>query len=149
MIPYANIFSILKYIFGIVTIASAAFYYYKMEKEVAVLRQNSATYEVAIRNQFDTIQKQERQILEIKKYYKEVASLQTELTVDINNLKDKFNRTSSGKERDLGKLALEKPGLVEKAINNGTEKVFDCFSKAIKGEEDENCSDSASSRGTD
>lgn len=53
---------------------------------------------------------------------KEISRTDKELT----ELKDKLFRENRNK-KSLGELAAKKTSLVEKAINNATEKVFKCF----------------------
>lgn len=46
---------------------------------------------------------------------------------DIVELRDKFTKSSSGKERDVGKLAIAKTDLVEKTINKASISAMRCL----------------------
>ena len=41
-------------------------------------------------------------------------------------LKDRFNTSANGSSRDLGDLAIAKPVLIERAVNNGTKNALRC-----------------------
>ena len=71
--------------------------------------------------------------------YKEDIERQKKITASVNRrfansreevqeLRDRFNKigSSSRVTRDLGKLAIGKPELIERVINRGTEKVMRC-----------------------
>ena len=88
-----------------------------------------------------TIQVEEDKL--IIKQAKEDAALQKAVNTTLNNsfsearqeveklegvLKKKSNGT--GKERDIGKLAVDKPEVIAKAITNGTKEAFRCIELA-------------------
>lgn len=58
----------------------------------------------------------------------------------LNDLQLKYRVSKSGKTRDIGKLAIAKPGLIESVINKGHSKANQCLTKLMAGIYDEkNC----------
>jgi len=68
--------------------------------------------------------------------YEEREKLVLDLKDDNRELRKKLYREQQGK-KSLEELAITKPGLVEKAVNRGTQKVLECFEKISKGKEEE------------
>ncbi len=96
-----------------------AYYYYKdTQARIAVLTENSAKLEQATNTQKQTI---ETLVNDAAKY----RELNKELNTKLEAAND-YKNTLIGKLRkhNLAKLSLQKPGLVEKKINNGTKKLF-------------------------
>tara|TARA_Y100000590_G_scaffold453563_1_gene598834 strand:+ start:280 stop:684 length:405 start_codon:yes stop_codon:yes gene_type:complete len=96
-----------------------AYYYYKdTQARIAVLTENSAKLEQATNTQKQTI---ETLVNDAAKYRELNKELNTKLEAA-----NEYKNTLIGKLRkhNLAKLSLQKPGLVEKKINNGTKKLF-------------------------
>ena len=96
-----------------------AYYYYKDSQErIRILTENTAKLETAKQLQDDTI----TAMIEDREKFDELnKELQTKL-----NAANVYKDVLIGKLRkhDLAKLSMKKPGLVEKKINNGTNKLF-------------------------
>ena len=71
---------------------------------------------------------------DIKRSQEIVAALNeqfTDLRKDYDDLKDRFNKNSINfGTRDIGKLAENKPKLIERVINKATKNVLRCFELA-------------------
>ena len=101
-----------------------AYYYYKdTQARIATLTENSAKLEQAANTQKETI---ETLVADAKKY----EELNKELNIKLNAAHD-YKNTLIDKLRkhNLAKLSMQKPGLVEKKINNGTKRLFKSFEK--------------------
>ena len=99
-----------------------AYYYYKdTQARIAILTENSAKLEIAASTQKNTI---DTLLADAKKY----AELNSELQKKLEKAND-YKNTLIGKLRkhNLAKLSMQKPGLVEKKINNGTKKLLESF----------------------
>lgn len=131
--------SLIKWGVASFLIGIAVVYYVGTKAKIHTLQENNAKYDFALREQFDLVQSQKRDIEEIKSMYKETIIYSEQLQENINKLENKFNYNSAGNERDFGNIARTKPGLVEKIINNATKLANECIEKAIRGEEDEKC----------
>ena len=101
-----------------------AYYYYKdTQARIAVLTENSAKLEQAANTQKQTI---DTLVEDAEKYRELNKELNTKLEAANeykNTLIDKLRK------HDLAKLSLQKPGMVEKRINNGTKRLFESLEK--------------------
>ena len=98
------------------------FYYYKdTQARIQTLTENSAKLEIAASAQKNTI---DTLMADAKKY----AELNSQLQTKLEKAND-YKNTLIGKLRkhNLAKLSMQKPGLVEKKINNGTKKLLKSF----------------------
>ena len=97
-------------------------YYYKdTQARIQTLTENSAKLEQAANTQKQTIDT----LVEDAAKYRE---LNKDLNIKLEAAND-YKNTLIDKLRkhDLAKLSLKKPGLVERKINAGTEKLFESF----------------------
>jgi len=113
----------LLFVLGIIGgVGYGAYYYYKdTQTRIAILTENSAKLEIAATTQKNTI---DTLMADAKKY----AELNSELQKNLEKAND-YKNTLIGKLRkhNLAKLSMQKPGLVEKKINNGTKKLLESF----------------------
>ena len=101
-----------------------AYYYYKdTQARIAVLTENSAKLEQATNTQKQTI---DTLVEDAAKYRELNKELNTKLEA-ANDYKNKL--IDKLRKHDLAKLSLQKPGLVEKRINNGTKRLFESLEK--------------------
>ena len=113
----------LLFVLGIIGgVGYGAYYYYKdTQTRIAILTENSAKLEIAATTQKNTI---DTLMADAKKY----AELNSELQKNLEKAND-YKNTLIGKLRkhNLARLSIQKPGLVEKKINNGTKKLLESF----------------------
>ena len=97
-------------------------YYYKdTQARIQVLTENSIKLETATKLQKSTI---DTLVADAKKY----EELNRKLDIELNKAHDyKNNLIAKLRKHDLARLSQQKPGLVEKKINNGTKKLFESF----------------------
>ena len=100
------------------------FYYYKdTQARIAILTENSAKLEQATNTQKQTIDT----LVEDAEKYRE---LNKDLNIKLEAANEYKNKLIGKlRKHDLAKLSLQKPGLVEKKINNGTKKLFESLEK--------------------
>jgi len=99
-----------------------AYYYYKdTQARIAVLTENSAKLEQATNTQKQTI---DTLVEDAEKFRELNKELNTKLEA-ANEYKNKL--IGKLRKHDLAKLSLQKPGMVEKRINNGTKRLFKSF----------------------
>ena len=114
---------ILVVVLGLVGgVVYGGWYYYKdTQARIQTLTENSAKLEVATRQQEMTI----NTLVEDAEKYRE---LNKELNTKLEAANDyKNNLIAKLRKHDLSRLSQQKPGLVEKRINNGTKKLFESF----------------------
>ena len=97
-------------------------YYYKdTPARIQILTDNNVKLEVATQQQEMTI----NTLVEDAEKYRE---LNKELNTKLEAANDyKNDLISKLRKHDLSRLSQQKPGLVEKKINNGTKKLFESF----------------------
>ena len=93
-------------------------YYKDTQARIAILTENSAKLEQAANTQKQTI---DTLVEDAAKYRELNKELNTKLEA-ANEYKNKL--IGKLRKHDLAKLSMQKPGLVEKKINNGTKKLF-------------------------
>ncbi len=95
------------------------FYYTDTQNTIAQLRTNNAQLKIVAEDN-------ERTINAMKEDAETNAQLAAELTLELQESEQRRNALINTFSRhDLTNLALKKPGLIEKRLNNGTEKAFD------------------------
>jgi len=98
------------------------FYYYKdTQARIQILTENSAKLKQATQTQKQTI---DILIADVKKFAKLNSELQTNL-IKANDYKNEL--IGKLRKHNLTRLSQQKPGLIEKRINNGTKKLFESF----------------------
>ena len=97
-------------------------YYYKdTQARIQILTENSVKLEAATKLQKSTI---DTLVADAKKY----AELNRKLDIELKKAHDyKNNLIAKLRKHDLVRLSQQKPGLVEKKINDGTKKLFESF----------------------
>ena len=98
------------------------FYYYKdTQARIAILTENSAKLEQATNTQKQTIDT----LVEDAEKYRE---LNKDLNIKLEAANEYKNKLIGKlRKHDLAKLSMQKPGMVEKRINNGTKRLFKSF----------------------
>ena len=127
---------ILVVVLGLVGgVVYGGWYYYKdTQARIAILTENSAKLEQATNTQKQTI---DTLVEDAAKYRELNKELNTKLEA-ANEYKNKL--IGKLRKHDLAKLSLQKPGLVEKKINNGTKKLFESLEKLTSITSDSNTS---------
>ena len=116
---------ILVVVLGLVggVIYGGLYYYKDTQARIAILTENSAKLEQATNTQKQTIDT----LVEDAEKYRE---LNKDLNIKLEAANEYKNKLIGKlRKHDLAKLSLQKPGLVEKKINNGTKKLFESLEK--------------------
>ena len=97
-------------------------YYYKdTQARIQILTENSVKLETAAKLQKNTI---DTLVADAKKY----EELNKKLDIELKKASEYRNvLIAKLRKHDLAKLSQQKPGLVEKKINDGTKKLFKSF----------------------
>lgn len=107
-------------------------YVYKLKADNAILKENQIKLEEAVNEQQQVIAQQKQDYESILEANKELNKLTNNLKKNLEVLDDKFNKTNaSGKKRDIGDLAVNRPEAIEKIINRGTEFANRCVEIAM------------------
>ena len=103
-------------------ISGVGVYVMKLRSDNAILQANQIQLELSIESQKQVIEKQKQDFSKILQANKKMNTLVNNLQKDIDALDKRFNKGA----RDFGKLAKEKPKLIEKIVNRGSERAGRC-----------------------
>jgi len=117
--------SIRLFFIGIISAAvlGGAAYVMKLQKDNAILKENAVKLESAITEQKTLIENQKKDFAKILEANKKINDLVNTLKKDLEDLDKRFTK----KDRDIGKLAIEKTKVLEKIINKGTDNAKRCI----------------------
>lgn len=116
-------------------------YGYKLYNDNQILKLNQATLEKSIDEQYQVILKNKKDFDSITEINKNLILLNDNNETRISSLNDIFTKEKTSNviidnkeyqikvKRDIGKIAVKKPKLVQDIINQGTLNSFGCFEK--------------------
>ena len=113
----------IKIILALVLLAGAGggyLYVNKLQKDNAILKTNQVKLETAVAESNQVIEQQSKDLKKIRSTLKEVEELNDKLHADKNSLNKRLGK------HDIGNLAENKPGLVEKIINKASDSAARC-----------------------
>jgi len=110
---------------GIISAAliGGAAYVMKLRSDNAILKANQIKLESAVAEQKNLIENQKKDFEEILAANKKINQLVNNLKKDLDDLDKRFNKN----DRDIGKLAKEKPAVIERVINKGSDNATRCI----------------------
>ena len=95
-------------------------YVNKLQKDNAILKTNAIKLESAVDNQKAVIEQQTQDLKKIRSTLKEIEEVNAKLQEDRDALNKRLGK------HDIGNLAENKPGLVEKIINKASDSAARC-----------------------
>ena len=113
----------IKIILTLVLLAGAGggyLYVNKLQKDNAILKTNQVKLETAVAESNQVIEQQSKDLKKIRTTLKEVEELNDRLQADKDSLNKRLGK------HDIGNLAENKPGLVEKIINKASDSAARC-----------------------
>ena len=113
----------IKIILALVLLAGAGggyLYVNKLQKDNAILKTNQVKLETAVAESNQVIEQQSKDLKKIRSTLKEVEELNDRLQSDKDSLNKRLGK------HDIGNLAENKPGLVEKIINKASDSAARC-----------------------
>ena len=114
------------------SLAGAGLYVMKLRSDNAILKANQIKLEEAVASQQELIEQQKADFETIMAANKKLQDTRDILQRELQNLDDKFNKTNaSGKKRDIGDLALNRPSSVERVINRASDNALRCVEIAM------------------
>ena len=113
------------YLIGFIILAllGSAGYVLKLQRDNAILKENAVKLEAAVSEQKQVIENQKKDFAEILEANKKINQLVNNLKKDLDDLDKRFNK----KERDIGKLAIERTKVIERIINKGSDNAKRCI----------------------
>ena len=114
------------------SLAGAGLYVMKLRSDNAILKANQIKLEEAVASQQEVIAQQKADFETIMAANKKLQDTRDILQRELQNLDDKFNKTNaSGKKRDIGDLAVNRPESVERVINRASDNALRCVEIAM------------------
>lgn len=129
-------FSSIKMIFAVLLIsgiAGAGVYVMKLRADNATLKANQIELEKGIESQAKLLEQQKVDFEAIMESNKKLNILVQTFKKDLDELDKRFNK----KQRDIGKLAIERSKSVERVINKGSAQAKRCVELASGAERTE------------
>ncbi len=117
----------------IMGIAGAGMYVFKLRADNATLKANQFKLETAITEQNKVLEQQKEDFTAILESNKKLNVLIQTFKKDLEDLDKRFTK----KNRDVGKLAIERTKAVEKVINKGSAEATRCIELASGAERTE------------
>ena len=117
----------------IMGIAGAGMYVFKLRADNATLKANQFKLETAITEQNKVLEQQKEDFTAILESNKKLNVLIQTFKKDLDDLDKRFTK----KNRDVGKLAIERTKAVEKVINKGSAEATRCIELASGAERTE------------
>ena len=117
------------------SLAGAGLYVMKLRSDNAILKANQIKLKEAVASQQEVIAQQKADFETIMAANKKLQETRDILQRELQNLDDKFNKTNaSGKKRDIGDLAVNRPESVERVINRASDNALRCVEIAMGAE---------------
>jgi hypothetical protein len=114
------------------SLAGAGLYVMKLRSDNAILKANQIKLEEAVSSQQEVIAQQKADFETIMAANQKLQDTRDILKAELQNLDDKFNKTNaSGKKRDIGDLAVNRPESVERVINRASDNALRCVEIAM------------------
>ena len=107
----------------LIILASAGggyWYVQKLQKDNAILKSNQVKLETAVAESNQVIEQQSKDLKKIRSTLEKVEELNDKLQADKDSLNKRLGK------HDIGNLAENKPGLVEKIINKASDSAARC-----------------------
>ena len=96
-------------------------YVNKLQKDNAVLKTNQIKLETAVQESNQVIEQQTKDLKKIRSTIKQIEEVNAKLQADRDALNKRLGK------HDIGNLAENKPGLVEKIINKASDSAARCM----------------------
>ena len=104
-------------------VIGAGVYVMKLQKDNAILKENAIKLESAIADQKTLIENQKKDFEQILTANKKMNELVNVLKKDLEDLDKRFNK----KNRDVGKLAIQRPESIERITNKASALATRCI----------------------
>ena len=114
----------IKIILALVLLAGAGggyLYVTKLQKDNAILKTNQVKLETAVAESNQVIEQQTKDLKQIRSTLKDIEEVNAKLQADRDALNKRLGK------HDIGNLAENKPGLVEKIINKASDSAVRCM----------------------
>lgn len=98
-----------------------------LREELAISQANTEKLNEAVKQQHAAMEQMKLEQEQIRNITKAVNDQVVKQNNDVNALRDRFNTSANGQQRNWGRAAAEKPAQVERAVNRGTVNALRCL----------------------
>ena len=119
-----NAIKLVVFLIILVLIGAGLWYGMNLKADLAVSEMNNKALQDGIKDQQDLIDSMKKDIADIQQANATLQKENEKTKADVNTLTNKFDK------RDIGSFAAQKPEVVEKLINRGTENAMRCLELA-------------------
>lgn len=119
----------------VLSILVGAFWYVSgLRADLERSQMNVETLRESVQDQVQLIDRMRQDQKQIMESRTEIQQLMNEQRQTIDDLRSRFNQSANGSDRDIGKLAIAKPDLVENVINDASANAIRCLEIASGAE---------------
>lgn len=119
-----NAIKLIVFLIILVLIGAGLWYGMNLKADLAVSEMNNKALQDGIKEQQDLLDSMKKDVESIQKANAELQKENEKTKADVNTLTGKFDK------RDFGSFAHQKPEVVEKLVNRGTENAMRCLELA-------------------
>jgi TolA-binding protein len=124
MLDISNTIKAIVALIIVLVLATGFWYVTNIKADLVASEADKKKLEEGIDSQKEVIDQMKSDISQIQNVNEELRQQNYKRKQDVDNLKTKFS------EKNLGKLASERPEVIERLVNRGTENVARCFELA-------------------
>jgi hypothetical protein len=110
-----------------VIIAAGGWYMMNLKADLAISEENSKRLTEGIKDQQALMKQMTEDIAKIQDINRDLAEQTTKHRAEVDALSRKFSQDAKGQPRDFGQFAKERPELVERLVNRGTQNAMRCL----------------------
>lgn len=137
MFGFASSIKYIVILLIIVAIGGGLWYITDLKANLAIAKQNEEKLQEGIAAQQRVIEGMQQDIKDIQAANATLTAQADQAREEIKSLTDRFNVNARGESRDFGAIAAEKPRLIERLINRGTDNALRCLELASGAEHTE------------
>jgi len=130
MFGMAQMIKIIAALLICVIVTFGLVYISNLKADLAVSQINEEVLKSSVEDQQNLIISIKRDVAEIQSINKKLNEAAQGHAQEVRDLTDKFNKSSSGKDRDFGVLAAANSRLIERLVNRGSKAVSRCIAIA-------------------
>ena len=108
-------------------VAAGGWYVMNLKADLAISEENSKRLQEGVREQQALMKQIAEDIAKIQDINRELAEQTTKHRAEVDALSRKFSQDAKGQPRDFGQFAKERPELVERLVNRGTQNAMRCL----------------------
>lgn len=107
--------------------AAGGWYVMNLKADLAVSEMNAQKLQEGIREQQALLDRIQADVRTIQQANTRLLNLTQEQRREIDELIKKFSQDARGNSRDFGALAVERPELIQRLVNRGTQNAIRCL----------------------